>query len=105
MALREDEPGVHSVVLPLTQIGHYPLLIKAAGQSFSQKPFTREELRSAATWVDRVVPPKSDDGKQQWCELWLCLLNDDRMVKSLTKLGLNVESMQECLKKFCQRRR
>jgi len=104
VVLHEDEPAVHRTTLPLTQIGHYPLLIKAAGQSFSRKPFTREELRSAATWVDHVVPTRPDDGKQ-WCELWLCLLDNDRMGKALTTRGFNVAGMQDCIKRFCERRR
>ena len=103
VVLHEDEPGVHRIVLPLTQIGHYPLLILAEGQSFSKKPFTREELRSAATWIDKVVPPRTVDGKQ-WCELWLCLLDDDRMGKALIKSGFNVEGMRDCIKNYCERR-
>ena len=103
VTLYEDEPGVHRTVLALTQVGHYPLLIKAAGASFSRKRFTREELRSASTWIDQVVPPKTDDSKQ-WCELWLCLLNDDRMGKALAERGFNVQGMRDCIKMFCERR-
>ena len=100
VVLHEDEPGVHRTTLSLTQTGHYPLLIQAAGQSFSQQPFTREELRSAATWIDPVTPPKPDGGRQ-WCDLWLCLLEEDRMGKALSEHGFNVEGMQECIKKYC----
>jgi len=103
VVLHEDEPGVHRTVLPLTQIGHYPLLIKAAGQSFSRKPFTREEFRSAATWVDQTVPPGPGADKR-WCELLLCLLGEDRTGKALTKYGFNVAGMRDCIKRFCERR-
>jgi hypothetical protein len=45
-------------MVPLPQPGHYALLVKGAGKTFSGKPFKREQLRSAAVWVDRKVPPQ-----------------------------------------------
>lgn len=54
VTLNESEPGVHRATMPLTQVGLYSLLIKGRGQSFSGKPFTREELRTAATWIDQT---------------------------------------------------
>ncbi len=104
VVLHEEEPGVHRISMPLPLLGYYPLLIRAAGLSFSKKPFTREELRTAATWVDQTTPPRPDDGKQ-WCELWSCLLQDDRTGRALTTLGFNVEGIRDCLKRFCARRR
>ena len=56
VALNEVEPGVHSVTITLTKLGLYSLLIKARGKSFSGKTFTREELRSAATWRGQSEP-------------------------------------------------
>jgi hypothetical protein len=56
VALNEVEPGVHRVTMPLTQVGLYSLLIRGRGDSFSGKPFTREELRTAATWIDQTGP-------------------------------------------------
>ena len=103
VVLHENEPGVHRAVLALAQVGHYPLLIKAAGKSFSGKPFTREELRSAATWVDKTPPPNLGDGKY-WCEMLLCLLGDDRTGKPWSKYGFNVVGMRDCIKRFCERR-
>ena len=49
LVLGETEPGVFRATLPLPQLGHYPLLVKATGRSFGGAAFTREELRSAAT--------------------------------------------------------
>ena len=104
VVLHEVEPGVHRTNLLLDQVGHYPLLIKAAGQTFSKKPFTREELRSAATWIDQIVPPRPSDNKQ-WCDLWMCLLEDGSMGKALAAQGFNVAGIRDCIKKFCQLRR
>jgi hypothetical protein len=56
VVLQETEPGIHRTTLPLTQVGLYPLLVKAAGQTFNARAFTREELRSAATWIDQTGP-------------------------------------------------
>lgn len=56
VVLNEVEPGIYRTTLPLPELGLYSLLFKAAGQSFSGKPFTREELRTAATWIDLTGP-------------------------------------------------
>lgn len=60
VTLQETAPGVHRIILPLPlpQPGHYALLIQAAGQAYSGRPFKREQLRSAAVWVDRKVPQR-----------------------------------------------
>lgn len=62
LVLNEAEPGVHRATLPLTQAGLYSLLVKGSGQSFSGKSFTREELRTAATWIDRAGPGDNTGG-------------------------------------------
>jgi hypothetical protein len=56
VVLNEVEPGVHRATLPMSQVGLYSLLTKGRGQNFSGKPFTREELRTAATWIDQTGP-------------------------------------------------
>jgi hypothetical protein len=33
-----------------------------SGQSFTGKPFTREELRTAATWIDQTGPGENTGG-------------------------------------------
>jgi hypothetical protein len=58
VTLHETAPGIHRTMVPLPQPGHYALLVKGAGKTFSGKPFKREQLRSAAVWVDRKVPPQ-----------------------------------------------
>ena len=106
VALAETDPGVHRVTLPLPQLGHYPLLVKARGQDLGGTSFTREELRSAATWVDRVGEPgpAGGPGSAAWCELLLCLLEDDRAGGALAERGINVEGIRECAKRWCERR-
>jgi hypothetical protein len=99
-ALIEEEPGVHRVVLALPQVGLYPLLVRASGQSFSGAAFTREELRSAAVWADPVIRPP---GPGQWCDLLLCILEDDRAGHALAERGVNVEGVRDCLRRFCER--
>lgn len=56
VTLSEGESGTFRTTFPLSQLGLYSLLFKATGQSFSGKPFTREELRTAATWIDLTGP-------------------------------------------------
>jgi hypothetical protein len=54
-----DEPGTYRASIPLLQLGHYPLLVRAGGKTFRGIPFAREELRSAATWTDRDCVKRS----------------------------------------------
>jgi hypothetical protein len=100
-----DEPGTYRASIPLPQLGHYPLLVKASGETFHGIPFTREELRSAATWIDRPpTPTPTGDDPHRWCELILCVLQDDRAGRALEERGVNVDGVRDCVKRFCQRR-
>ena len=101
-----DEPGSYCGTIPLPQLGHYPLLVRASGDSFRGDPFTREELRSAATWADRTptIPTAPGDDPRRWCELILCLLQDDRAGRALEERGVSVEGVRDCVKRFCARR-
>lgn len=79
--LTEVEPGVHRTTLPLTQAGLYSLLVKATGQSFNEKPFTREELRTAATWIDQTGPGSGGGNEGKLIELiQKCCRNSTRMM-------------------------
>lgn len=62
VVLSEVEPGRYRTTLPLAELGLYSLLVKAAGRSFSGKKFTREELRTAATWIDQTGPGTGGGG-------------------------------------------
>jgi hypothetical protein len=103
VALALDEPGTYRASLPLPQLGHYPLLVRASGHGFGGTPFTREELRSAATWTDPTTPPTKPGGTRPWCELMLCLLQDDRAGRALAERGVNVDGVRDCVKRFCTR--
>lgn len=77
LVLGETEPGVFRATHPLPQLGHYPLRVKAEGRTFAGAAFTREELRSAATWTQppgRPADPPIDGAR--CCELLLRLLEE-----------------------------
>jgi hypothetical protein len=98
--MTESEPGVHRTMLTLPYNGLYPLLVHATGQSLRGTPFTREELRSAAVWSDPIVhDPDPTDDRHRWCELLLCLLQDDRLGRLLAKQGVNLDGVRDCVKK------
>ena len=105
IALREEEPGVHRVSLTLAQRGHYPLLVRASGQTFGGQAFTREEVRSAATWADPSVRPPAGIPGAQWCDLLLCILDDNGAGRALQERGVNVDEVRACVKRFCERQR
>src|SRR5688500_4313843 len=102
--MQENEPGGHRATLPLPQLGHYPLLVKAEGKSFSGSRLTRQELRSAATWDDPTIrPPREPSDGTQWCELLLCVLDDENNRRALEERGVNIEGVRDCVKRFCER--
>jgi hypothetical protein len=78
--------------------------VRASGETFRGIPFTREELRSAATWIDRPPTPTPTDDPRRWCKLILCLLEDDRAGNALKERGVNVDGVRDCVKRFCARR-
>lgn len=105
IALAEKEPGVYRATQPLPQLGHYPLLVKARGRSFSGTAFTREELRSTATWTDPPIrPPAGSVDGRRWCELLLCLFEDDGIGRALAERGANLDAIRDCVRRFCERR-
>ncbi len=102
--LTESDPGVFDGDLTLAQAGIYPTLIRAVGTSFSGHAFTREELRTPATWIDPVPPPTTDPGghgSQAWCDLLLCLLEPDRAGRALEERGVNIDGVRDCIERFC----
>ncbi|HEX6714695.1 MAG TPA: tyrosinase family protein [Thermoleophilaceae bacterium] len=101
--LGEDDPGTYRATVALPQLGHYPLLVNASGRALDGSPFTREELRSAATWRDRTPPPRRPCDHIPWCELMLCLLRDDRAGRALAERGVNLEGARECIERLCRR--
>jgi hypothetical protein len=99
--LQETEPGVYRTMLPLPQLGHYPLLVRASGQTFSGTLFTRQELRSAATWTEPTVQPPEGIGSTQWCALLFCLLEDERLGQMLAEHGVNIDGVRDCARRIC----
>ena len=99
----EDAPGTYRATVALPQLGHYPLLVNASGRALDGSPFTRQELRSAATWRDRTPPPGLPGGHIPWCELVLCLLRDDRAGRVLAERGVNLDGVRECIERLCRR--
>jgi Common central domain of tyrosinase/von Willebrand factor type A domain len=106
MQLTEVEPGIHETVLPLPQAGLYDLLVRAVGQAFSGRAFSREEFRTVAVWTDPVRQPPTGGGgdHESWCKLLLCVLEDDRAGRALAERGVNVDGVRDCVKRFCERK-
>lgn len=109
LALNEIEPGVFEASMAASLSGVYPIRALAAGATLRGKPFTREQLLTAAAWKGGDNPPPNgatDPGTrdERLCELLHCLLGKDVLGRWLERNQINAKAVQECLEGFCRDR-
>lgn len=112
-------PGRHQTRVPLDVPGVHHIRVRANGTTRVGHPVTRERLLTAQVWrgADRPGdpasnprPPASTDpggngagGGHDLCRLLWCLIGphgalDDRFLKQLVEMGIDVERVWACLK-------
>jgi len=106
LTLAETEPGVFEASTPAVMAGVYRFHVLAAGTTFRNLPFTREQLLSAAVWKGGDAPPPSskDDppfGRERLCGLLSCLFKTKGVREHLAGKGIDVDGLERCLKAFC----
>jgi hypothetical protein len=102
----EIEPGVFEAAFSATVPGTYQCRILAHGSTFRGARFTREQALTGAVYRGGDGPPPHggppvDPGREAWCRLFHCLLNDDQMAALLARHGLDTKRLMHCLKDFC----
>ena len=82
----------------------------AQGVTLRGKPFTREQLATAAVWRggDNPYQPPGGGDADRWCRLLSCLLSERtlsaKLLERLKKEGLDIEAVRKCVQAGCRRR-
>lgn len=110
LQLTEIEPGVFEATTKAQTPGIYQARFMAQGVTLRGKPFTREQLATAAVWRggdNPYQPPGNGDG-DRWCRLLSCLLSEktlsDKFLERLRKEGLDIDAVRKCIQVGCRRR-
>ena len=104
--LVEIEPGAFEATVPASMPGIYPIRFRAHGTTLRGRPFTREQLRTAAVWRGgNGTPPTGTTPPSgpavDWCAVIACLLEQRTIRAWLEKQGLDVEAIRRCWKEEC----
>lgn len=110
LAMSETAPGIYEASCQAVFSGLYHARILAKGVTLRGTPFTREQLASLAVWKggDHPYQPPRDSGKDDWCKLLACLLNQKilphEFEQRLQKEGFNLDGIRHCVQGLCNRR-
>ncbi|MGB2713048.1 MAG: lysyl oxidase family protein [Vicinamibacterales bacterium] len=107
--LMEIEPGVFEVSFPATLSGVYPIRVLAQGSTLRAKPFTREQLLTAAVWKGGDTPPPTGGTHpgtrdEQFCRLLECLLGQESVRRAFGSLRIDLDDVRKCLHRYCEER-
>lgn len=113
MTLHEEAAGTGIYVNDMVAMlaGVYPFRVLARATTLRGREVTREHLLTGAVWQGGDQPPPTgkdepDDCKERLCELLACLLSRNvirpDLEKRLEELGLEVDGIRRCLKKWCR---
>jgi hypothetical protein len=102
----ETAPGEFETSVLAAQAGVYRFHVQAGGLAARGQAFTREQLLSAVTGEPpRDVPGGGDDMRERFCEFLKCLtakgLLDERLVRRLESLGIDVRQLARCFARLC----
>ena len=109
LSMAEVEPGVFEVVVETAIAGLYAFRVLAEGRTMRGRPFTREQLLTGAVWAGGDRPPTTsqDDprGREDLCELLLCLLDQRSIRELLERARVKPEEVRRCIELYCRRSR
>jgi murein tripeptide amidase MpaA len=107
LAMAEVEPGRFEAVTTAPLPGLYRVRVEAGGKSRRGRPFTREQLLTAAVFRggDRPLPTNDDlgQGDEAWCAALRCLLSQEAVRKLMKRSEMDPEAVAECLELYCRR--
>ncbi len=107
IVLAEIEAGVFEAAFTAALPGIYQLVFRANGETWYGRPFTREELRTAAVWRggDNPPPTTATDPSAQderFCKLINCILKDKGVVEFLHRHEIDAKQLARCLQQICR---
>ncbi len=106
----ETDLGQFESSIIAAQAGVYRFHVRAVGLTSRLQPFTREHLLTGVVGYpprDPGIPP-ADDGSRVFCEFLKCLTDkavlDERLIRHLEKLGIDIIQLRRCLEIICRER-
>ena len=108
LRLAEIEPGVFQEEIPATMSGTYHFKVIAKGTTLRARQFSREQLLTGSVWQggDDPSPRSTNDPDERLCRLIACLISQNTISKELEsrllELGLNLENVRACFRKYCE---
>ncbi|MEO8286561.1 MAG: tyrosinase family protein [Chloroflexota bacterium] len=109
LPMAETDPGTFELVTRATYSGVYHARVMAKGATLRGRPFTREQLATAAVWRggdDPYQPPRGT-GQEDWRNVLACLLSEKNISRQveerLKKEGINLEGIRDCLESYSRR--
>ncbi len=117
--LTHQGDGVFTGKMTASASGLYSWRFRASGLTRRERPFTREQLRSASVWAggdqprDPIVPGGGNSGggsgqgkDDGLIDLLCCIASkdglDDRFYKWLESIGINADVFKRCLEQICE---
>jgi hypothetical protein len=109
LSLSEVEPGVFEVETSAKPPGVYRFRVLAQGVTLRKRPFTREQLITAAVWRgggDSPPSSKDDPGvrNERLCHLLDCLLKREVLGGFLERQHIDLDALTRCLRRLCDDR-
>jgi hypothetical protein len=105
IVLPETGPGRFSGSFVTDVAGTYPVRVRATGETFHGRRFTRERTLTAAVSPGGGRPPKVPE-RDAWCELVECLaeagLFRSELADRWRKVGIDVDQLVKCLRTGCR---
>lgn len=95
-------PGAYEASLRGTMTGSYRFRVVAEGSTWRGRPFTREEIVTAAIVSSEVVTTAEPDPNEAWCRLLECLLQKDVLAPWLKRNEIDADAIRKCLRLLCR---
>ncbi|MES9991893.1 MAG: M64 family metallopeptidase [Candidatus Thiodiazotropha sp.] len=113
--LNHEGDGYYTATMIASNPGLYSARYRANGTTYRERPFTREQLRTASVWTGGDQPPQTthpggdgskDPGSGGLVELLCCLYRHKGLSKvffeRLEKQGIDADVFRRCLKAYCK---
>ena len=106
-----DDGDEYRGTVETTVPGVYRIRVRARGETRSGVPFQREHVATGAVWnggardaeASRSGDPVGTERDRLACDLLRCLSGDALDPEALAEFGVDVGTLRECLRSYCER--